>query len=250
MADKTEKKLIPAYLGFASFVNFINGLRETGIPLKIDRSVLPKVSGSQFSSTMAALRFLRLVDEDDKPTKTMQELVHAPDNSRKPLYEGILKEAYSFLFADPDFHLDKATGNQVAEKFRDQDVSGSTVAKSISFFLALAQAADIKVSSHVKPPRVPRGQSKRAVKQPKRDKQIDVQQSLEEDETDDLPAKAGYMKIIVPLHGIGDGAIFFPEGMSPRQRAYALKITKFLLDNYWLDDDTQDALEDLEGGHP
>lgn len=250
MADKTEKKLIPAYLGFASFVNFINGLRETGIPLKIDRSVLPKVSGSQFSSTMAALRFLRLVDEDDKPTKMMQELVHAPDNSRKTLYMGMLKEAYSFLFEDADFHLDKATGNQVADKFRAQEVSGSTVSKSISFFLALAQAADVKVSSHVKPPRVPRGQSKRAIKQPRKEKQPDTEQHLQDEETDDLPPKAGYMKIIVPLHGIGDGAIFFPEGMSPRQRAYALKITKFLLDNYWLDDDTQDALDALEGKRP
>ena len=182
MADKSEKQRIPAYVGFNAFIIFINSLREAGIPLKIDKSVLPKASGSQFSATMAALRFLLLVDDSDKPTPKMQALVAAPDDGRKAIYHEILKDAYAFLFSDPEFHLDKVTGNQVAEKFRGQDVSGSTVSKSMGFFLALAQAADVKISAHVKPPPVPRN-SKRPSKASKKDGvEYEV---LDEDDADD-----------------------------------------------------------------
>lgn len=244
MSEKSEKKLIPAYIGFNSFLNFINGLRESGIPLKIDRSVLPKVSGSQFSSTMAALRFLRLVDDNDKPAQKMQELVNASDDGRKDIFLAIFKDAYGFLFTDPDFHLDKATGNQVATKFRSQDVSGSTVSKCIGFFLAFAQAAGVKVSSHVKAPSVPRSNVKREAKAVKKNPVAQVPENENELPDGERP---GYMRITIPLHGMGDGALYLPEGLSPRQRAYALKITKFLLDNYWLDDETQDALDEIEG---
>jgi Family of unknown function (DUF5343) len=168
VADKNDKQKIPAYLGFNAFTGFINGLRESGLPLKIDKSVLPKASGSQFSATMAALRFLRLVDDSDKPTPKMQELVASPDDGRKAIYQGILKDAYAFLFTDPEFHLDKATGNQVADKFRAENVSGTTVSKSMAFFLALAQAADVKISHHVKPPTVARS-AKRSNKPGKKD---------------------------------------------------------------------------------
>lgn len=247
MSAKSEKKLIPAYIGFNSFVNFINGLRESGIPLKIDRSVLPKASGSQFSSTMAALRFLRLVDDSDKPMPKMQELVDASDDGRKELFLAIFKNSYGFLLADPEFHLDKATGNQVADKFRGQDVSGSTVSKSIAFFLALAQAAGVKVSSHVKPPPVSRSTVKRATKLGKKDQAFEDDECTNNASEDDKP---GFMKIVIPLHGMGDGALYLPDGLTPRQRAYALKITKFLLDNYWPDDETQKTKEEIEDGKP
>ena len=166
MADKSDKQKIPAYVGFNSFVSFINGLRETSIPHKIDKSVMPKASGSQYSATIAALRFLNLVGDADRPTQKMQHLVEAADSERRPLWNAVVMDAYSFLFNDDSFHLERATGNQVAEKFRAQEVSGSTVAKSISFFLSLADAAGVKVSQHVKPPSVPRPPKKTSNSRP------------------------------------------------------------------------------------
>ena len=57
----------------------------------------------------------------------------------------------------------------------------------------------------------------------------------EDDDDDDLPAndhKDGFVKIHIPLHGMDDGMVYLPDNLSAAQWAYALKITKFLLDNY------------------
>ena len=208
MNDKPVKPKLPAYISFSAFITLINILREVGIPLKIDRSVMSKASGSQYSAMVASLRFLSLVDESDKPTPKMKELVEANDETRGEMFRSITKESYSFLLDDPEFHLDRATGNQVAAKFREQEISGSTVTKSIAFFISICQAAGMKVSSHVKPPPPPRGAAKKAPKSSKRDAQSSVLDHDEdsEDEDDDgdverfeipIPGKTS-VRVIVP----------------------------------------------------
>lgn len=39
-------------------------------------------------------------------------------------------------------------------------------------------------------------------------------------------------EVAIPLHGMHDGVVYLPDGLSPIEWQYALKITKFLLDNY------------------
>jgi len=135
----------------------------------------------------------------------MQALVAAEDDKRANQYKEILNESYSFLLSDPEFHLDKVTGGQVAEKFRGQDISGSTVTKSIGFFLALASAAGVKVSAHVKPPPAPRGNGKRGAKKKAAAATQDDLDEEEEKEFDEdverfeipIPGKAS-VRVIVP----------------------------------------------------
>lgn len=161
MAAKNEKQKLPAYVSYTSFIKFINGLRETSIPQQVDRSVMPKASGSQVSATLAALKFLGLTGDDDKPTDRMQRLVHAADDKRAPILSEMLRDCYDFLFDDEAFNIEKATTNQVVEKFRGREISGSTVTKSVAFFLSLATAAGVKVSPHVKAPPAPKSSVKR-----------------------------------------------------------------------------------------
>ncbi len=229
MATENGKKISPAYVGMSFFMKFINGLRETSIPPQIDRTVMPKASGSQISAVVNSLKFLQLLDSNSKPTETMRQFVNATDEARPALLKSILEGAYSFLFNDPEFDIENATGQMMAEKFRLQGVSGSTLSKGIVFFLAAAKVAGIKVSSHIKAPSVP------ATKRSPRKKGAVEEYEQDEEEADDEYGdgeKPGFVKIQIPLHGMPDGVVYLPDGLTAAQWAYALKITKFLLENY------------------
>lgn len=207
MNTPPDKIVLPAYVSFSSLIAFLNNLRDEGLPNRIDRSLLPKASGSQVSSMLASLRFLKLTDDAGKPTAAMDAVVHAQDEARQPILEKVIREAYFFLFNDPEFNLERASGQQVAEKFRELNISGSTVTKCIAFFLAAAKETNIKVSSHVKPPPTqPRGGNKKVARKKDLVQQATPESMGEEDEPAPdtmqfqipIPGKSS-VKVIVPV---------------------------------------------------
>lgn len=175
MVEKTEKQILPPYIPYKTFNNFINGLRETGIPQQIDKSVLRSMSGAMQSATIAALKFLNLIDASAKPTQKMTQLVDASVENYSSTLKNILTESYDFLFED-NFNLEQATGTQVENKFKNSGVSGSTVTKCIAFFLTASKEAKIKVSGHVRPPPLARVIGQRKPNQTKKDKNEDEQE--------------------------------------------------------------------------
>jgi len=211
MADSTAKQKSPPYVSFTAFVNFLNRLRESHIPGKIDRTVFGKgPSGSLVAAMVSSMKYLELIDEANRPTSAMRALVEASDDARKPLFAEMVKTKYGFLFGDPDFDLAVASTGQVTEKFREQEVSGSTITKAIAFFLGLARAGDFKVSSHIKPPAVARKVSKsvarkgteRGTSDDEREDDEDEYQENDEDPTAHrfeipIPGKSS-VKVIVP----------------------------------------------------
>ena len=170
MVEKTEKLILPPYIPYKTFVNFINGLHENSIPHQIDKSVLRSMSGAMQSATIAALKFLGLIDANAKPTEKLTQLVDASGENYSSTLKNVLTESYSFLFEN-DFNLEQATGMQVETKFKAKGVSGSTTTKCIAFFLSAAKEANIKVSSHVRPPALARVSSQRKVNSKKKDSQ-------------------------------------------------------------------------------
>src|SRR5690606_23652198 len=95
-----------------------------------------------------------------EPSKELQQLVDSPEEQRGTLLRPVLERSYSFLF-NGSIDLKRATTKQVEDAFRAQGISGSTVVKCMSFFLAAAKAAGIQVSPHVKTPARPRATTKR-----------------------------------------------------------------------------------------
>lgn len=175
MTDSTAKTTPPAYVSFGAFLNFINKLRETSVPQRIDRSLLGNQSGSLISALLAALRSFDLVDDSQRPTPLMRQLVTAKDEDRKELFKQLFQQGYASILSDPDFHLETATTAQLTEKFREAGVSGSTIAKCIALFLNLSKAAGVTVSQHIKAPTVPRTNGKKAAKsQAKREVEAEV----------------------------------------------------------------------------
>ena len=161
MADAEQVKSgkesipLPPYISYSSLVSFLAGLKESGVPSRIDRSVLKKMSGSQQSGLLAALRYLSITDSNDKPLELFKQIVDADEKTYSSLLKAVLTKSYAFL-AEGGIDLESATGAQVAEAFRNAGASGSTVSKAMSFFIAAAKDAGIKLSSHIKAPTVPR----------------------------------------------------------------------------------------------
>lgn len=208
MASTTEKAQTPAFVSYGALTGFLDKLREHGdVPTRIDRTLLPSASGSQVFALLGALKYLKLIDDSGKPAETFTRLVLAEGEARKPMVAELLRSRYAFLFNDPHFNVEKATSGQMAEKFRELDISGSTVTKAISFFLAAAKDAGIKVSPHVKPPPQPSrpsGSGKKLMKKKDEAPATDIGNGEDDDDSENverfeipIPGKAS-VKVIVP----------------------------------------------------
>ena len=149
--SENAKQLSPPYPTFGSFTGFLNNLRENGVPSRIDTSVFGKTSGSIKYSVLAALKFLKLIDErNGKPSETLAQLVNASDEERKPIMASIIRNGYPTLF-DGEIDLLTATAGQFDEHIRNQyGTKGSTVDKIATFFITAAKMADLEISPHLK----------------------------------------------------------------------------------------------------
>jgi len=176
MTDNSKKQS-PPYATWRSFVNFANGLRDSSIPSRIDRSVFGNISGGAAYSILAALKYLKLIDEVGTPSPLLRQLVEASDDERKPLIAQMLKEGYPALWSGA-IDLETATAGQFDEHIRNNyDMKGSTLDKVAAFFLAAAEDAGVPISVHLKN-RKPVAPSLASKKPRKTRPQTDNKQSL------------------------------------------------------------------------
>jgi hypothetical protein len=153
--EKTQEKM-PPYVSYRTFRNFIDGLNP--LPPVIDRSVMPNLGGSVQTQLLAALRYLGLIDTNNKTQDDLRNLVASSDETRKEALTGILKRAYPFLFqVGTDFTLESGTAKQFWEAFQEQGTTGDTTRKCGAFFLDAAKDAVIAISTYIEKPT--RGQS-------------------------------------------------------------------------------------------
>lgn len=149
MSEQT-KPSPPPYLPYRTFRGYIQGLKASGVPAKIDRSVLRNRSGGEQTMILNTLQYLGMITTDGTPTPNLTELVSAADG---PDYQKVLRDVlmtrFIFLFGD-GFYLESATPSMVKDAFSQAGVSGDTVRKAVAFFLAAAQDAQIPLSSYLK----------------------------------------------------------------------------------------------------
>lgn len=199
MASATEKPAVPAYTSYGSWMAFVNQFRDSGhVPMRVDKSHLPKASGSVQAGHLYALRFLRLTDDTGKPLPLFEKFVMASDADRSAVLAGMLTEAYGFLFGDAEFDLARASSRMLEERFRALDIKGSTLVRAIGFFLSAAKDAGIKLAPGLKPPPSPaRTNGKKAGGAPRKDEDP----SGEDDDEDDLPGKdhGSVLKFEIPI---------------------------------------------------
>ncbi len=149
MVNSKNRRLLPPYLSYRTFRNFIEGLQQ-GIPNRLDRSYL----GERFASStgthlVATLRFLGLIDAGGTPTSRLRRLVSTKDDQRAELFKEITSEAYGFLLGG-SFDPQTATYAQLQEIFQDRFPSTSDVGrKCIKFFVALASDSGVRLSPFI-----------------------------------------------------------------------------------------------------
>jgi Family of unknown function (DUF5343) len=182
MADRA-KTISPPYAALSGFINFINKLRDTGIPGRIDPSVFGNASGSLSYSIISTLKYLKLVDDAGKPSQGFIQFVKASDEDRVPMWEGLIKSGYPSLFKS-GVDLTTMTAGQFDEHVRSEfGASGSTVDKIALFFIGAAKLAGIPLSAHLlaRKPIATSSTAKKSAKQRKRD----VDEVADDDGDDD-----------------------------------------------------------------
>ena len=231
MNDKTVK---PPYTSYRSFLNLVSELKEHDVmPSAIDRSYLSKRSGSEKSALIAALKWFELVDDDGTPTERLENFIAADEQESKTLLKEMVESSYGAI-TDGTFNLRSATTSQLADQFRQYEISGSTLSKSITFFLAAAKEAGIAVSPHAKvPPVTSSGNGKRKTKvavTPPVAPQSPVHPAHEPSKP--KPPRADMVAIPIPIFGGQDGVIYLPGQMTEKQWENVIKMTEFILKNY------------------
>ncbi len=227
----------PPYPSYASFRNYIRRLGESVIPSQIDRSVFGNQSGTYISLMIGAFEWFKLIDENGRPTKKLHDLVSCGESEYPGELKVLLLESYDILRED-GINLKNGTEHQISKIFREYGFSGSTLTKAVSFFLSACKDAGYEIGDHMRAPSPPRGVGK---KKPKSATEKNTKGSLGDDEDlnsdiDRIPE--GMERITVPLRGMDDGVIYFPKGLEESEARKAVKMAKFILNNFYgLDDD-------------
>lgn len=162
--DDTSKRVAAPYISYQTLRSFVGPLKEHVVPNRIDKSLLKNFSGAVQSQLMTALKFLRLIDADSRPTDALKSLVsaHGTEEWAKTL-NTILKDAYPELFVLP---LATASPSEFNEAFKAAyPCEGETLRKGVTFFLNAGREAGVGFSPFLSKGAKPRaGTAKRRVK--------------------------------------------------------------------------------------
>src|SRR5687768_13871476 len=151
MSAKQEKPIIPPYVPYRTFHNFVDGLNP--VPPVIDNAVLRTMGGALKSQLLSSLRYLKLIDAENRSQPSLRTLTASKGDERKGELSKLLRAAYPFLFQDDGsgFSLTEGTNQQFLAKFQKQGASGDTIRRCGKFFLDAAQDAGLIISPYIKP---------------------------------------------------------------------------------------------------
>lgn len=158
----------PPLVSFKTIKNVITDFRTKGVlPPRIDKRVFPTFSNTVANQTVAALRFLNLIDEAGVPTPILQALADPAEG--EAAWRSTLDAAISLAY-DPvmDIELDKVHDSHLRDKFKEVfGLEGDAQRKAIAFFLFAARDAGMKLSPYLRlrergPSKGPRKKRERA----------------------------------------------------------------------------------------
>jgi hypothetical protein len=107
------------------------------------------LSGSTGTQLMAALRFLRLIDANGKPTERLKSLVLAKAEQKTQILHEIATESYDFILRN-SIDLESATYSQLEEAFQNTfQLADDVRRKCVKFFIAMASDAGMVLSPFI-----------------------------------------------------------------------------------------------------
>ncbi len=204
--NETSRRPLPPYISFKTLLGFMDKMKETAIPERIDGSVLKNYGGSTAAQLTAALRFLGFIEENGSTTSLLNGLVNA---YRTDVWAGefadVMKDAYAPIIKE--LKLETATPAMLNERFRDFGADGEVLEKCVRFFESGMIEGGVKISPHIlnKPRAKPDRKSK-----PKQSKTVD-----NANDPEDLPSPtAGTKRFAFPIPDKADAALILPTDLT------------------------------------
>lgn len=148
----------PPYVSYKSFQTLLDDFKTTGVPPRIDRSVLTRFSGGLASQLLGALRTLGLMDEKHVPTPALENLAMAYGTADYPAQlRTVLERSYPFLHS---VDLTTATPSMFAEAFKNATGAREDVLRKCrTFYLHAAKDAGIDIGQRLATGTFPRSVS-------------------------------------------------------------------------------------------
>lgn len=148
MVQRPVTKGLPPYTPYATWLELIDWLRK-GLPDRIDDSYLQylRVNQAIRSTLYTTLRFLQLVDEEDRPNDALAALVGSQGEEHREKLREVVNRCYNPILRG--IRLKSATPDQLRDKFQEQGANGDVVRKCFSFFVAIADDAGLDLSPHI-----------------------------------------------------------------------------------------------------
>jgi hypothetical protein len=155
LEDDKGRAPMPPYVAYSSVNTLFASLKANGMPGRIDRSVLRSFSNQVGTQMIGALKFLKLINGDQRPTDKFRELVRAHDTPKWDQHmSDVLHGAYPAIF---ELKLESASPSEFNETFSEAyGPEGGTLRKCVTFFVAAAQSAKIPISNYILSNRKPR----------------------------------------------------------------------------------------------
>jgi hypothetical protein len=148
MPKAEERQPLPPYIPFKTLQGFIQKLKDTAIPERVDSSLLRSYSGSMARQLVAALKFLRLLDGNNYATENLRNTVKAYSTPEwGEIFGQIFAEAYGELIGE--LNLEIATSGQLADRFKAWGAEGQVLQKCIAFYLAATANVGWTISPHI-----------------------------------------------------------------------------------------------------
>jgi hypothetical protein len=208
---EAEKKALPPYISLATLKSLVAKLKETAVPPRIDGSMLKNYAGSTAAQLVAALKFLKLVDDSANTEQLLTKLVNAYETaSWSEVMKTVMEPAFKPIVGD--LKLDTATFGMLREKFAEWGAEGEVLDKCVRFFESAMTESGIQLSPHIlNRPRAKPDRTKTKVK-----KGREEQDDGSEDET--VPPPNGTVRFSVPIPGKGPVTIVLPEDFEDADR--------------------------------
>lgn len=206
--NEDDRRALPPYIPFKTLVGFIERLKETVVPNRIDPSLLRNYSGSVGRQLIAALKFLGLIEEGGAVTDRFKTLVASFGTPQwKEALGDTIIQTYSDVTGDLD--LDTATPAQLEAAFRRYGADGDMMRKCVGFWMAAMTSAGYAISPHIL--NKPRAKAERNSRRRSGGRSVATEP---EEQADALPpSTSGTVRFSFPIPGKPAVTMFLPSDL-------------------------------------
>jgi hypothetical protein len=131
------------YTSIGNILLILGRIRKGWVPGQIDKGEMERVgvTASNASRTIAALEYLGLINEEDKPTDTWKAIATSTTNDYPKVLEGILRNAYPSIFEIHPNPAD-ATDIEISNAFAKSEPLNQR-GRMVTLFRGLCQEAGL-----------------------------------------------------------------------------------------------------------